>query len=193
VTMKNEELSSDVLTVAGFESCMARNYRLGASPRPGRLVGPTALTRRQGRARGARARSEYSAEDNISYVMSPRDIVLARPRDMDDHIAWLLERERCARAPAVRRGRRRGAERGAPGPPPWAAAHRFDEAMAAAEGSNAELRVHNLLDVGQKYMKFLIEKGAGPAAAGRCPRVRRDAPRAVRGVGPARAAGRRRV
>ena len=31
--------------------------------------------------------------------------------------------------------------------------------MAAAEGHSAELRVHNLLDVGQKYMKFLIEKG----------------------------------
>ena len=38
-------------------------------------------------------------------------------------------------------------------------AARFDEAMAAAEGHSAELRVHNLLDVGQKYMKFLIEKG----------------------------------
>ena len=33
VTMKNEELSSDVLTVAGYEGCMARNYRLGASGR----------------------------------------------------------------------------------------------------------------------------------------------------------------
>ena len=29
VTMKNEELSSDVLTVPGFEAYMARNYRLG--------------------------------------------------------------------------------------------------------------------------------------------------------------------
>jgi hypothetical protein len=36
---------------------------------------------------------------------------------------------------------------------------RFDEAMEAAEKAGAELRVHNLLDVGQKYMAYLIEKG----------------------------------
>jgi hypothetical protein len=29
VTMKNEELTSDVLTIVGYETCMARNYRLG--------------------------------------------------------------------------------------------------------------------------------------------------------------------
>jgi len=40
--------------------------------------------------------------------------------------------------------------------------------MAAAEAHSAELRQHNVLDVGQKYMKYLIEKGTdrGPCRGG---------------------------
>ena len=46
--------------------------------------------------------------------------------------------------------------------------------MTAAESHSAELRVHNLLDVGQKYMKFLIEKGTASEPAGGSGRQARD-------------------
>ena len=101
---------------------------------------------------------EYLAVDNLCYIMSPRDILLTRPRDMDDRITWLLERERYGpprpRGPVWRFANR---------PPSVAFAargsNRFDEAMSTAETHSTELRQHNVLDVGQKYMKYLIEKG----------------------------------
>ncbi len=37
--------------------------------------------------------SEYLIEDNMYFIVSPKDIVIARERDQDDHISWLLEQE----------------------------------------------------------------------------------------------------
>ena len=34
------------------------------------------------------------SEDNLFYIVSPKDVVVARQRDQDDHIAWLLQHER---------------------------------------------------------------------------------------------------
>lgn len=56
-------------------------------------------------------------------MVSPRDIVVARPRDLDDHMGWLLERGR------------------------------YEEALQAAEANEAQLRDHNLQDIGQKYIE----------------------------------------
>lgn len=39
-------------------------------------------------------RLEQMPGESMYYIVAPRDIVLARPRDRDDHLAWLLERER---------------------------------------------------------------------------------------------------
>jgi hypothetical protein len=46
---------------------------------------------------------EYCAEDNVYYILSQKDIVIAKPRDVEDHIEWLIQHEsymealRCAR------------------------------------------------------------------------------------------------
>ena len=32
--------------------------------------------------------------ESLFYVVSPKDIVVARPRDLDDHVTWLMERKR---------------------------------------------------------------------------------------------------
>jgi hypothetical protein len=29
-------------------------------------------------------------DDTLFYVLAPKDLVVARPRDLDDHVAWLL-------------------------------------------------------------------------------------------------------
>ena len=36
---------------------------------------------------------ENVKEDNLFYIISPRDVVVARPRDQDDHITWLIKHE----------------------------------------------------------------------------------------------------
>ena len=48
---------------------------------------------------------EFSVEDGkrmrsepLFFVACPNDIVLGKPRDSDDHVAWLLERSRCEEA-----------------------------------------------------------------------------------------------
>ena len=38
--------------------------------------------------------SESVSEDNLFYIVSPKDVVVARQRDEDDHIAWLLQHEK---------------------------------------------------------------------------------------------------
>ncbi len=37
--------------------------------------------------------SESVVEEQIFFVVSPKDIVIARLRDQDDHITWLLEQD----------------------------------------------------------------------------------------------------
>ena len=34
------------------------------------------------------------SEDNLFYVVSPKDVVVARQRDQDDHISWLLQHDK---------------------------------------------------------------------------------------------------
>lgn len=32
--------------------------------------------------------------ESLFYIISPNDIVVARPRDLDDHISWLMEKQK---------------------------------------------------------------------------------------------------
>lgn len=36
----------------------------------------------------------YSEGESLFYIVSPRDIVVAKERDQDDHIDWLLEKKK---------------------------------------------------------------------------------------------------
>jgi hypothetical protein len=67
VSRTNEEVSSDALTILGFERYQPGDYRL-----------------------------DHMAAESLFYVVSPKDVVVAKPRDTDDHIAWLLQNEKCA-------------------------------------------------------------------------------------------------
>jgi len=66
---------------------------------------------------------------------------MAKPRDLDDHISWLLERQR------------------------------YEEALQAAEKNPNLLHVHNILDIGQKYLAFLVQGGKFEEAAALCPSI----------------------
>ncbi len=112
VTKENEELSSDALDVRGFGSFSALDYKL--EPIPG---------------------------ENLFYILSPRDVVVARPRDQDDHVTWLLERER------------------------------YEEALKVCEESAGQLKVHNPMAVGEKYLASLVQKGEYGTAAAMMPQI----------------------
>ncbi|CAL0324194.1 unnamed protein product [Lupinus luteus] len=76
VTRNNDELSTDALPVHGFEHYKAKDYSLAHSPFSG----------------SSYAGGQWAAGDEpIYYIVSPKDVVIAKPRDAEDHIAWLLQ------------------------------------------------------------------------------------------------------
>lgn len=80
-----EEKSSDVLSLAGFERLSCNDYRLLPSHQ---VLANDASSRR-------RQKTPKSKDDkDIFYVVSPMDVIIARPRDQKDHIDWLLEHKK---------------------------------------------------------------------------------------------------
>lgn len=37
--------------------------------------------------------TETIEDENLFYIVSPKDIIVSKERDTDDHVAWLLDRE----------------------------------------------------------------------------------------------------
>ncbi len=63
------------------------------------------------------------------YVVSPKDLVLAKPRDLDDHIGWLLDRSR------------------------------YEEALSSLQEAQTGSKIYDLTDLGERYLTYLIEEG----------------------------------
>ncbi|KAK9689968.1 hypothetical protein RND81_09G094900 [Saponaria officinalis] len=76
VTWTNDELATDALPVQGFEHYKAKDYCLSHTP----LSGSSYINGRWA-----------AGDEPLYYVVSPKDIVIAKPRDSEDHINWLLE------------------------------------------------------------------------------------------------------
>eukprot|EP01104_Vermistella_antarctica_P020689 TRINITY_DN896_c0_g1_i3.p1 TRINITY_DN896_c0_g1~~TRINITY_DN896_c0_g1_i3.p1 ORF type:complete len:938 (+),score=181.35 TRINITY_DN896_c0_g1_i3:205-3018(+) len=113
------EVSSDALTIHGYQTCGPTDYHL-----------------------------QHVPHEALYYIVAPNDIVVAKPRDLDDHLSWLLERER------------------------------YGEALEAAERNEALMRTHNLVDIGEMYLGHLVRSGDIETAASLCPKIlRRDAAR----------------
>ncbi|KAI5121199.1 hypothetical protein M0805_006000 [Coniferiporia weirii] len=69
ISRSGEELSSDVLSISGYQTCGCNDYVLAEVPEE---VGAT----------------------KCYVVLNPRNVVLVKPRDRKDHVAWLVERKR---------------------------------------------------------------------------------------------------
>lgn len=39
-------------------------------------------------------RLDFIQEENMYFIVSPKDIVVAKPRNMDDHIKWLIDHQK---------------------------------------------------------------------------------------------------
>lgn len=112
LTRSNEEVSSDALSMHGFERLAAKDYRLA-----------------------------HLHQHSVLYIVSPRDIVVARARDLDDHLSWLIARRMYA------------------------------QAVAEAEEKADQVQRHRLQDIGEKYLGQLTEAREFETAAALCPRL----------------------
>ncbi|XP_027177627.1 vacuolar protein sorting-associated protein 41 homolog [Coffea eugenioides] len=76
VTWNNDELATDALPVHGYEHYKAKDYSLAHAPFSG----------------SSYAGGQWAAGDEpLYYIVSPKDVVIAKPRDTEDHISWLLQ------------------------------------------------------------------------------------------------------
>ncbi|CAN4098954.1 unnamed protein product [Withania somnifera] len=76
VTWNNDELATDALPVHGFEHYKYKDYSLAHAPFSG----------------SSYAGGQWAAGDEpLYYILSPKDVVIAKPRDVEDHINWLLQ------------------------------------------------------------------------------------------------------
>ncbi|KAF3703710.1 Vacuolar protein sorting-associated protein 41 -like protein S53 [Channa argus] len=107
-----EEISSDALTVRNYQDNECRDYRL-----------------------------EHSEGESLFYIISPKDVVVAKERDQDDHIDWLLEKEK------------------------------YEEALMAAEISFKNIKRHEVQKIGMEYINHLLKKGDYDTAARKCQKV----------------------
>ncbi|KAI7993359.1 hypothetical protein LOK49_LG11G02821 [Camellia lanceoleosa] len=71
VTWNNDELATDALPVHGFEHYKAKDYALAHAP--------------------FSDKSWAAGDEPLYYIVSPKDVVIAKPRDAKDHISWLLQ------------------------------------------------------------------------------------------------------
>ncbi|XP_078322201.1 vacuolar protein sorting-associated protein 41 homolog isoform X1 [Crassostrea virginica] len=107
-----EEISNDALTVRGFQEYKPSDYHL-----------------------------ETIEDENLFYIVSPKDIIVSKERDIDDHIIWLLEREE------------------------------FEEAMLVAEKNEHLLRKLSHKEVARQYLDYLLSEENFEEAAMQCPRI----------------------
>ncbi|PSS08839.1 hypothetical protein PHLCEN_2v3454 [Hermanssonia centrifuga] len=121
INRAGEELSTDALSISGYEKWGCNDYVLVEVP------------------------STTPGVANSYVVMSPKDVVVVRPRDWRDHVAWLVERKR------------------------------YEEALEvlekSSETSQEEDNDVDAIEIGQKYIEHLVSEGDFVKAARLCPKV----------------------
>ncbi|KAJ1019474.1 hypothetical protein NDA16_004591 [Ustilago loliicola] len=129
ISRAGEELSSDVLSLNDYSRFQCNDY----------LLVPSIEAHAYSAAllAGRKVRTDIT-EASQFYVVSPRDIVVSKPRDEKDHVEWLLERQR------------------------------FQEALVKIEGMGRTAALQNGFDaeeIGKKYLNWLIEEDRYSEAA----------------------------
>lgn len=109
ISRAGEELAADAISITNFQSWGCNDYVLAGV-------------------------SDAAEEARCYVVLSPRDVVVVKPRDRRDHVAWLVERKR------------------------------YEEALAeveriAASAGHEEADEVNASEIGQKYIEHLISEG----------------------------------
>jgi len=116
ISRTNQIISEDMLPIRGYENYKATDYRLD---------------------------SVTNKVESMFYITSPKDIVVAMPRTVDDRIKWMMTR------------------------------NRFKEALELAEMHREDLKKHSVHDVGERYLKHILleDKDSWDLIPQLCPRV----------------------
>jgi len=116
ISRTNQIISEDMLPIRGYENYKATDYRLD---------------------------SVTNHVESMFYITSPKDIVVAMPRTVDDRIKWMMQRDR------------------------------FKEALDLAEANKDDLRKHSVHEVGERYLQHILQedKGSWDLIPELCPRV----------------------
>ncbi|EDR12623.1 vacuolar assembling protein VPS41 [Laccaria bicolor S238N-H82] len=127
ISRAGEELAADALSIADYQHWGCNDYSLA-------VVGGT----------------DESTEGRSYVILSPKDLVIVKPRDKMDHVKWLVERRR------------------------------YEEALEEVEKIEAEavggpgkeaLDGLSVLEIGKKYMEYLVNEGDFLKAAKLTPKV----------------------
>jgi vacuolar protein sorting-associated protein 41 len=106
ISRAGEEVSTDALSVTGFQAWSCNDYILADFDQDG-----------AGKTKGY-------------LVLSPKDVIVVRPRDRKDHIAWLVERKR------------------------------YEEALEQIEIMESEgTETIDATEIGQRYIEHLVGEG----------------------------------
>lgn len=135
ISRGGEELSADALGISGYERWGCNDYVLVDVEAPA-VKGP------------APSSSAGHNGDRYYIVLSPRDIVVVKPRDWRDHVAWLVERKRYEEALDV--------------------IERMGQEDGVAKGDKDEL---DAVQIGERYIEHLVGEGDFSKAARLCPKV----------------------
>jgi hypothetical protein len=130
VSRAGEELAADAITITDFPKWGCNDYVL--------VEGVTCDDP-----------AGFDPETRSYVVLSPRDLVRVRPRDKRDHVAWLVERERYEEA--LDEVEKIEAD---------ALLKKSDGVKGLAdEGADAEKHVLSAVEIGQKYIRHLVNEG----------------------------------
>ncbi|KAI9339039.1 hypothetical protein BDR26DRAFT_396978 [Obelidium mucronatum] len=135
VDLNGDHVANDVVSLFGYEHYRANDYRLAFLP------------------------SATSPLDTTFYIVSPKDIVVAKPRDLDDHIEFLVSRAR------------------------------YEEALAAVESATVtkkevdgsvyqgRMKMEDVVAIGLKYLTSLMDDGNFDQVAAMSPKILRQDPK----------------
>ncbi|KAI8838577.1 hypothetical protein BJ741DRAFT_681563 [Chytriomyces cf. hyalinus JEL632] len=129
VDMSGVHVANDVLNVFGYEHCRANDYQLAYLA---------------------------TAGDTTFYIVSPKDIIVARPRNTDDRIKWLTDNSRFEEALHL--------------------AEKVMDNRREADGSLYEgaMQGEDEIRIGLGYVKSLMDEGNYVKAASMSPKVLRN-------------------
>ncbi|RDX46971.1 vacuolar assembling protein VPS41 [Lentinus brumalis] len=134
ISRGGEELSSDALGISGYERWGCNDYVLVDVEAPPHRITPGAAL----------------VSERYYVVLSPQDLVVVKPRDWRDHVAWLVERKRYEEALDVIE--RMGSE-------------------ASADVRKEDKHELDAVQIGQRYIEHLVAEGEFVKAAHLCPKV----------------------
>jgi hypothetical protein len=130
VSSDGEMISSDALPIIGFEALSPKDYSLV-------YYGP-------GSSSFLPMTAEVVDTDFMYFIVSPKDIVVAKVRDVDDHISFFLQKGQ------------------------------YKNALVEAEKFERDLRVHTVRHIEEAYLNHLIAEERFDDAAALCPKLLQD-------------------